>query len=130
MGSIHYNGCCVPAKRRLYVCTDGTYKVCERIGNAPSIGHVDTGIDLDAITKFYLEEYEHKSIPDCSQCWAINLCDVCYAQCYDENGLNVEIKQKLCPQIRSRYIMWLQDYHELLETNPESIEEISKIEIT
>lgn len=130
MGNVHYNGCCVPAKRRLYVCTDGSFKVCERIGNAPAIGHVDVGIDVEAIKNFYLEEYEHKSIPDCSQCWAINLCDVCYAQCYDENGLDIEKKRKQCPQIRTRYIMWLQDYHELLETHPEVIEEIAKIEIT
>src|SRR5699024_9835315 len=53
MGYIHRNGCCIPGKRRLYVCTDGTYKVCERIGTAPSIGHVDTGIDTEAIKKYY-----------------------------------------------------------------------------
>lgn len=129
MGSIHYNGCCVPGKRRLYVCTDGSYKVCERIGNAPSIGHVDVGIDIEAVKKYYLTEYEEKSIPDCSQCWAINLCDVCYALCYDENGLNVEEKRKWCHQIRKSYVMWLQYYHELLENAPESVEEISKIEI-
>lgn len=28
------NGCCIPGQRRLYVCTDGTYKVCERVGDS------------------------------------------------------------------------------------------------
>lgn len=130
MGYIHHNGCCIPGKRRLYVCTDGTYKVCERIGTAPSIGHVDTGIDTEAIKKYYLTEYARKSAPDCSQCWAVNLCDICYAQCYDEHGLNLEEKRKSCSQVKIRNILWLQNYHELLETNPEAIEEISKIEIT
>ena len=130
MGIVHYNGCCIPGKRRLYVCTDGSYKVCERIGNAPTIGHVDSGIDLESIKKFYLAKYEEKSILDCAQCWAVNLCDICYAQCYDKNGLNIEEKRKLCHQVKNRYLQWLGDYHELMETHPEVIEEISKIEVT
>lgn len=43
------NGCCIPGQRRLYVCTDGTYKVCERVGDSPSIGNVDNGVDTEAI---------------------------------------------------------------------------------
>lgn len=130
IGSVHFNGCCVPGMRRLYVCTDGTYHVCERIGNAPPIGNVNDGISLDVIKRYYLTEYQEKSIPDCSQCWAVNLCDVCYAQCYDEKGINMSEKRKMCPQIRKRYLQWLVDYHELLETNPEAIQEISKIEVS
>lgn len=130
MDHVHFNGCCIPGERRLYVCTDGSYKVCERIGNAPSIGHVDTGLDFEAIKKFYLTDYEEKSIPDCSHCWAVNLCDTCYAQCYDENGLNLTKKRRTCPQIRNQYHQLLRDYHELLETHPEAIEEISKIKIS
>lgn len=125
-----YNGCCVPGERRLYVCTDGSYKICERVGTAPSIGHVDTGIDIQAINKYYLGDYERKSVPDCANCWAVNLCDICYAHCYDENGLNMDIKKQLCPEIRDRNLMWLQYYHELLETQPHKIEEISLIEIS
>lgn len=123
------NGCCAPGKRRLYVCTDGTYKVCERIGDSPSIGNVDDGVDMEVVTKYYLEEYAVKSMPDCSQCWAVNLCDICYAQCYDKTGLNISEKRKLCPGIRKKNIQYLSDYHEMLESNPEMIEKISKIEI-
>lgn len=130
MGIVHYNGCCIPGKRRLYVCTDGSYKVCERIGNAPIIGNVDSGIDFESIEQFYLAEYEKGSVSDCAQCWAVNLCDICYAQCYDKNGLNIGEKRKLCPQAKKRYLQWLQDYHELLENRPEVIAEISKIQVT
>lgn len=125
-----FNGCCIPAKRRLYVCTDGSYKVCERVGTAPAIGHVDTGIDVEAIKKYYLEEYERKSIPDCANCWAINLCDLCYSHCYDENGLNIDMKRQMCPSVREQSAMWLAYYHELLETQPDRIEEISKITVS
>lgn len=128
--SIFYNGCCVPGERRLYVCTDGSYRVCERVGTAPTIGHVDTGIDTQKVNKLYLENYESKSILDCSNCWAVNLCDICYAHCYDENGLNMDVKRQLCPEIKDRSSMWLEYYHELLETQPSKIEEISHIEIS
>ena len=70
-----------------------------------------------------------RSILDCSQCWAVNLCDICYAQCYDETGLNMIEKRKLCPGIRRKNLQFLRDYHELLESNADAIKEISKIEI-
>lgn len=123
------NGCCAPGKRRLYVCTDGSYKVCEKIGNAPSIGNVDDGIDVESIKRYYLKEYEEKSLPDCSQCWAVNLCDICYAQCYDEAGLNMAEKRRICPGIRQKNLNRLRDYHESLESNIKMIEKISKIEV-
>lgn len=129
VGIVPSNGCCAPGKRRLYVCTDGTYKVCERIGDSPSIGNVNDGVDVKAVKKYYLEEYEAKSLPDCSQCWAVNLCDICYAQCYDKAGVNIKEKRKLCPGIRKKNIQYLSDYHEMLESNSEVLEEISKIEI-
>lgn len=129
MGICYYNGCCLPGQRRLYVCTDGTYKVCERIGTAPDIGNVDIGIDAEAVKKFYVKEYKEKSLPDCSKCWAINLCDLCYANCYDKLGLNLERKRAECEETRARYAMWLQYYHTLLETKPDLIEEISKIKL-
>lgn len=130
MARFHRGGCCIPGQRRLYVCTDGSYRVCERVGTAPAIGHVDAGIDVKSITKNYIEGYDEKSLPDCSNCWAINLCDICYAKCYDEFGINVTEKRKECLSTRAKMVLWLQYYHELLETRPERIEEISKIELS
>jgi uncharacterized protein len=126
---IYHNGCCIPGQRRLYVCTDGTYKVCERVGSVPNIGHVDVGLDIESIKKYYLKDYEEKSIEKCSQCWAVRLCDVCYADCYDENGLNFDVKDSYCDSVRSRYKNWLNYYHSMLEENIEIIEGISKIEL-
>ena len=130
IGRPYYNGCCIPGRRRLYVCTDGSYKLCERIGNAPPIGHVDTGINAEVVKQYYLADYERKSIPDCSRCWAINLCDICYAQCYDEKGLNIAMKKKQCANVKERSLELLRDYYELVESKPKLIEEIAKIEVT
>lgn len=125
-----YNGCCVPGQRRLYVCTNGLYKVCERVGNTPYIGHVDQGINIEILKEYYLKQYEQKSIKYCSNCWAFRLCDLCYADCYDENGLNIETKLTYCDGIKDRYKKWLILYHSALENEPKIIEEIDKLEIT
>lgn len=126
----YYNGCCIPGQRRLYVCTDGKYRVCERIGNAPLIGSVDTGIDFDAIKKYYIFDYKEKSLPNCSQCWAFNLCDICYAQCFDELGINIDEKQTRCAETKSRYKKWLEYYHQVMEDSPEIIKEISEMQVS
>lgn len=124
----YYNGCCIPGQRRLYVCTDGTYKICERVGNSPSIGNVDQGIDVNAIKKFYLKEYEQASLRYCSKCWALRLCDICYADCYDENGINIKMKGSYCEEVRVRYKSWLIKYYEAIENNMELIEAIDNVD--
>ena len=122
------NGCCIPGQRRLYVCTDGTYKVCERVGDSPSIGNVDNGVDTEAIKKYYLHEYEEKSIRNCSNCWALRLCDICYADCYDQNGINVQMKAGYCEEVRERYKSWLIKYYETIENNIDLVKKIDDIE--
>lgn len=126
----YYNGCCIPGQRRLYVCTDGAYKVCERVGNSPSIGDVDRGIDLSAIKKHYLEEYECASIDYCSKCWALRLCDICYADCYAENGMDIKKKCSYCDDIKVRYKSWLIKYCETVESDMELIKRIDEIDVS
>ena len=87
-----FNGCCVPGTRRLYVTTEGKFLACERIGEAPSIGDVEKGFDIEAIKKYYIDEYMQKSLVECQNCWASTLCGICYANCYDANGLNMKKK--------------------------------------
>ena len=84
---------------------------------------------MELIRKYYLEDYEEASIEDCSKCWAIHLCDVCFASCYNENGIDKEAKRLLCGEVRSRFKRWLSEYYETLECNPQRIEEISHIKV-
>ena len=123
-----YNACCIPIQRRLYVCTDGTYKICEKIGESPSIGSVDTGLDFEAISEYYLRQYESRSINDCSKCWAVTLCDICYAECYNENGIDLEKKRKLCKDTRDSALNKLCVYHDVMERYPDIIKLISMLE--
>lgn len=125
-----FNACCIPTNRRLYVCADGTYMLCEKIGEAPPLGNVDIGIDFDAVKEYYLTQYESASIGDCSQCWAVNLCDICYAECYSKSGINIERKRQLCKDTRETALLKLRLYHSFMETSPDVVKQISILERT
>lgn len=122
------NACCIPGNRRLYVCTDGYYKLCEKMGESPYIGHVDTGLDFEAIKKYYIDQYRQTSVSDCGKCWAANLCNLCYSMCYSKDGIDISQKRVKCVAARETALDGLRIYHEVLEKHPEIIEEISRIE--
>lgn len=121
------NACCVPGVRRIYTTTDGRFNVCERIGFSPDIGNVETGIDYSLVKKYYIDQYTENSIKDCKHCWAVNLCAVCYAYCYDEQGLNMDTKRAVCSRVRFLKEQALIHYHELLEQAPEYLEKLLAI---
>lgn len=117
----HRNGCCIPGQRRLYVTTTGYFKVCERIGNSPSIGNVYKGLDFDVIKNYYFEQYDCLSQSICQKCWAYNLCSLCYACCYNENGVDEKMKSIYCNAEKSYLIESLKLYYSLLETSPDQL---------
>lgn len=123
------NGCCVPGTRRLFVTVDGRFSVCEKIGYSPDIGNVEEGINLEKVKKYYVDDYIDKSIENCSNCWAVQLCSVCYARCYDKNGLDMKRKKMLCESNRFTLYNALIRYHTLLEEHPEILEAYNEIEV-
>jgi len=116
------NGCCTPGQRRLYITTSGMFKICERIGDSPNIGDVNHGLDIDSIKKYYFDDYDAKSIPECANCWAIRLCNICYASCFSMGGINMEKKIFLCNTVRELFKEWLGLYYTILETHPERLD--------
>ncbi|MPQ44887.1 radical SAM protein [Clostridium tarantellae] len=117
-----FNGCCVPGSRKLFVTTNGDFHVCEQIGQAPKLGNVNDGINFDLIREKYIKEYNDKSIVDCKDCWAVRLCNLCYARCYDKNGINIISKKNKCFHEKRMAEYSLQEYHRILEENPELLE--------
>lgn len=115
------NGCCVPGTKRLYVTAEGDYKVCERIGVSPVIGNVEQGLSYEKIKKYYIDEYIEGSERLCQSCWAYRLCGVCYAKIYSEEGLDNRKKEVTCMMARHNAVKGLEEYHMLLETDPDSL---------
>lgn len=113
------NGCCVPGERRLYVNTKGEFYPCEKIGNCPSIGNIENGLDEDRIKQYYVTEFIEKSITSCSNCWAIRLCSLCYANRYTEEGF--QSNDQICEGSRAMAEKYLTLYHEFMESSPEKL---------
>lgn len=130
MNKCSFNGCCIPGGRRLYITVEGYYHICERIGEAPVIGNVRNGINIEAIKRKYIDEYIDKSIKKCQRCWAMHLCGICYATCYDQDGLNVQTKNLRCISERFAVENQLTQYYQLYENRPDLLEPLNLMELT
>lgn len=119
--AIGLNGNCIPGQRRLFISVEGKFKLCERIENSPTIGDVNNGFDDESIIKHYIVDYAQKSLPYCDQCWAYNLCNICYAGHYNENGLDIKRKNRSCNSARAVTEYALSLYHELMEESPDKL---------
>lgn len=117
---ITMNGCCVPGARRLYVDTDGIFRVCERINKAPAIGDLKHGVDESVILDKYYKEYSERSIEYCSDCWAVKMCPMCYADRMTEIGISKKAHVN-CADYRNSIRKKFSIYHQILETNSEKL---------
>lgn len=124
---VHLNGCCIPGSRRLYVTVEGDFKPCERIGECPSIGNVENGFQPENIQKYYVNDYANKSLHYCNECWARNLCTICYCKCYSEKGLDLEKKLELCNIETMSWADMLKTYMEYLEEDNNAFEFLDNI---
>lgn len=124
------NGCCVPAVRKHYVAVDGTFILCERIGLAPAIGDIDTGINVDAIKAYYVDEYAKQSLHECTECWAVQLCGICYIHSYQKGKFNIQRKNINCTLMRASMDKFLSLYCRLLEINCNGLEYLSEMTIS
>ncbi len=127
VGCYNLNGCCIPASRRLYVTAKGDFSLCEKIGNAPYIGNIRDGVDLESVKKHYIDDYMNYAKELCSDCWAVRLCGLCYVDCYDEKGFRPEFKVDSCGSALFGAEQALINYHEILERHPERLEYLNNV---
>jgi len=98
----HHGGPCIPGVKCLFVDINGIFYPCEKIieNSALSIGSLETGIDIDRVTKFINigKLTEHR----CKKCWAIRFCDMCISSCIDVDSNELTAAQKVvaCEQQR------------------------------
>lgn len=117
----HFNGCCIPFSRRTYVTVDGNFLPCEKIGTAPFGGNVFSGINIEAVKKYYVDNFAAEIKKYCQDCWAVNLCGQCYINCYDSDKVNFKNRFSTCRSVRMTLYNDLIEYHKILEKSPESL---------
>lgn len=123
------NGCCVPSMRKRFVSVDGTLVLCERIGKAPVIGNINDGVDIDIVRKIFIDEYAHNSIDECSNCWARQICSICYMHTYKGSKYDNELKSKNCSLMRIGAINSLLLFCKLLEINKNGLDYMADIQM-
>jgi len=123
------NGCCIPGARRLYVTVNGDFLPCERIGTQLPIGNINSGFDISFIKKKYVDDFVEQEIKYCGECWAINLCNNCYMNCFGENEMDFSHRHAMCRNTRKRISESLSIYHEVMTLNPEMINELNSVTI-
>lgn len=122
---IRRNACCTPGGRRLYVDVDGFFSACERVGQAPRIGDITKGVDINIVKDKYIKEYEDGLIDICAHCWAANICGLCYTTGYTEKGLDVSKRKLTCDAHKEMLKNDLIKYHEVVENAPDKIAAIA-----
>lgn len=125
------NGCCIPGVRKMYVNIDGTFRLCERIHlDAPTIGHVNTGLDLKTVKKVYIDEYIKMITKTCSDCWAVGLCKACYTNVFEDGQMTGKTRERDC-QVEKESIERMFIYYRLLmEHVPGKLKYLCDYELT
>lgn len=122
------NGCCVPGERRIYVTVNGEFLLCEKVGNIPSIGNVEEGFYKDRIRKLYIHDFIQEAKKFCGECWAVNLCSMCYVNCFDQKGTHFAYRHNSCRSERLYLENNLIRYHTIMEDDPERLSEYNQRE--
>jgi len=125
------HACCIPTKKRIFVTVEGDIRVCEKMPlSAPAIGNLEKGIDYDLLYHIYLETYKEMTLSLCKKCWAINICDSCFIDAFDSEGLSREKKMEKCRLARVNAVSKIYCYCKATELMPNLTDYFGKIKLS
>ena len=104
----------------------GGLSICERIGTSPSSGTIAEGVDKDKTIHTYIDDYLAQTKPLCENCWAFNICPMCYAACFDKGGVNIKKKSFACQNCRTHTYLMLGTFCTLMEERPDALEVLDR----
>lgn len=115
-------GSCMPMSWRLFVRTDGTFNMCEKVTDAISLGDLDHGFDSAMTQKLYKGMYDFAN-RNCRNCWAQRLCMYCYQDILNADGEIIgKFDSSWCEKSQKSILKNLKRYVCLMQTKPERME--------
>jgi len=109
------------------VSVDGKFYPCERtVGDDFVIGDVDNGVDLRRV-KALIDGYLRLSDGDCSDCWAVRLCKVCFSMARRGHRLSLSKKRQNCVNERRKVQEALSMYATITERNPSAFDFVKEM---
>lgn len=117
-----YSGTCVPGEK-LYVSTDGSIHMCEKVNPRYRIGHVNEGgLNAKRIADIS-NEYNREIAPHCKRCSISKLCSLCFKSFGGAEGF--AYNESMCITLKEHVREMLVEYAELLEKRPQEVERIT-----
>ncbi len=108
----HHNGPCIPGFKRLFVDTDGSFYLCEKVLERKEfiIGDIYTGIDKNKVDQ--LLNIGKLTESRCMSCWASRFCNICAAYCNDVETDRITSQQKHleCDRQEVKALLFLKQY--------------------
>lgn len=88
---------CFPGEDRLYISSSGNIKICERVSDSFTIGHLEEGLNFKRILRFWNFLNEISIQEGCATCPFVNLCSRCFARLTNDFKIqcNEEKRDKL-----------------------------------
>jgi uncharacterized protein len=119
------NGVCAPGIQRLFVSSQGTLHLCEKVGYDLPIGSIESGIDVVAVTRM-MDEYIAVSEEACRACWAQRFCKLCTVNALRAGSFNPERKSGQCGATRSGILEAMKMYTYLMKRDAGTVEKLFK----
>ena len=105
--------------KRVFVNTSGDFFICERAGYDYKIGCIDHGFDYERIAYYYRKLDE--VLESCKDCWAINLCERCWAAIGNLDEFKGKEKEKFCTMNKKIIEKAFKVYVQLLREDPDCL---------
>lgn len=118
--TVHANGICCPGARRLHCAVSGALGVCERANPGLVIGDARTGVDPERAADL-VDQYVALSTADCTDCWAVRLCSLCFANAFRDR-LDADKKRAVCEIMRAQLENTLRLYCSVRERAPDAFD--------
>jgi uncharacterized protein len=118
-----FTGTCVPGEK-ISVRTDGTFDVCERVNSTMPIGHVDRGIDFDALTRL-VAAYNAALGDRCLTCPITKTCGLCFGDGMTMQDGCFAVDDRRCDNLRHNTAREFASIYSALERNPRAIDEFA-----
>jgi len=107
-------GQCYPGCTKIYVQSDGSFLICEKVNGKFVIGNCEQGVIYEKVIEI-LTKFSRKILNECDKCFCNRVCLVCAASVATDNDFD---KNGICDIVRENFKKFLIDHYSIMEKNP------------
>jgi uncharacterized protein len=121
-------GVCVPFVRKVFVNSDGTFNICEKVNRIGDFGNVFRGFDIPKILAL-LSDFREGHKKRCPSCWLNRLCPSCWRDCFTPEGFDYARMNDHCEKLRNSMLRALVQYCEIREADSSLLDHMYEYEV-